>query len=543
MPRAKPVGTEFRNRNALAHVQFGNYRCTHPACESVVAELAKLYDYSQEQQRHESQNTDSNPQSSMETVPCDLIDGEFSGEEEEAEETQPWARLMPLGPGFVTVDLKNDEYTFGRGENCDVSFSVQMAKNKQCFQAYSKVHFKLIKQTTSTGEFVFLEDTSSNGTFVNGEKVGKGNKQALMNNDEIALALKKNKAYMYLDLNTDEDKTLPAEIRDKYTLGRTLGKGACGEVKVAFSKGTCERFAVKIISKKKFTIGGVNQVNLGQQVMNEVKVLKALKHPCIIKIEDVVDSPDVLYIVLELVDGGELFDKVVSIGQYDEPTAKLMSYQMVCAVKYLHDEGITHRDLKPENILLATEENETLIKVTDFGLSKFVDAGTMMKTFCGTPSYLAPEILLTVGMGAYTKAIDCWSLGVIIYICLVGYPPFSDEREDMALNKQIIGGHYSFPKEYWKDISEEAIDLVKKLLTVDPKKRATLEEVIGHPWFKDDAMKKKANMLMYPESGGMAPPLSKPNRKRSLENANECSAAKRQTSTDTNSTSSPPGTP
>lgn len=113
----------------------------------------------------------------------------------------------------------------------------------------------------------------------------------------------------------------------------------------------------------------------------------------------------------------------------------------------------------------------------------------------------------------------------------------------MALNKQIIGGHYSFPKEYWKDISEEAIDLVKKLLTVDPKKRATLEEVIGHPWFKDDAMKKKANMLMYPESGGMAPPLSKPNRKRSLENANECSAAKRQTSTDTNSTSSPPGTP
>lgn len=103
MPRAKPVGTEFRNRNALAHVQFGNYRCTHPACESVVAELAKLYDYSQEQQRHESQNTDSNPQSSMETVPCDLIDGEFSGEEEEAEETQPWARLMPLGPGFVTV--------------------------------------------------------------------------------------------------------------------------------------------------------------------------------------------------------------------------------------------------------------------------------------------------------------------------------------------------------------------------------------------------------------------------------------------------------
>ncbi|XP_078336963.1 serine/threonine-protein kinase Chk2-like [Crassostrea virginica] len=298
---------------------------------------------------------------------------------------------------------------------------------------------------------------------------------------------------MYLDLSMDEDKSLPAEIRDKYTLGRTIGRGACGEVKVAFSKGNCERFAVKMISKKKFTIGGVNQIVSRKN--GELMVVNCL-------------------------------------------TRLLISYQMVCAVKYLHDEGITHRDLKPENILLSTEDNETLIKVTDFGLSKVVDAGTMMKTFCGTPFYLAPEILLTVGMGSYTKAIDCWSLGVILYICLVGYPPFSDEREDMTLNKQIIGGHYSFPSEYWK---EDAIDVVKKLLTVDPKKRATLEEVISHPWFKDEEMKKKANLLMYPD--GMAPPQTRPGKKRSLETPEECSAAKRQTSTDTNSTSSPPSTP
>ncbi|XP_062571619.1 serine/threonine-protein kinase Chk2-like [Saccostrea cucullata] len=504
--------------------------------------LLKVQDSSRLQQGQGSQNTDSNPHSSMETVPSDFIDGNFS-EEEEADEVQPWGRLMPLGPGFITVALKNDEYSFGRGENCDVSFGVHMAKSKQCFQAYSKVHFKLTKQQTSAGVFVFLEDTSSNGTFVNGEKVGKGNKQVLTNNDEIALALKNNKAYMYLDLSQDEDKSLPPVIREKYTLGRTLGKGACGEVKIAFSKGDCQRFAVKVISKKKFTIGGNNQINLGQQVMNEVKLLKALKHPCIIKIEDVVDTPDVLYIILELVDGGELFDKVVSIGQYDEPTAKLIFYQMVCAVKYLHDEGITHRDLKPENILLANEENETLIKVTDFGLSKFVDAGTMMKTFCGTPSYLAPEILLTAGMGAYTKAIDCWSLGVILYICLAGYPPFSDEREDMSLDKQIKGGHYSFPQEFWSGISDSAIDVIKKLLTVEPKKRATLDEVINHPWFKDEAMKKKANLLMYPDSGGMAPPLTRPGKKRSLEQNDESPAAKRQTSVDTNSTSSPPNTP
>ncbi|KAK3102300.1 hypothetical protein FSP39_010344 [Pinctada imbricata] len=406
-------------------------------------------------------------------------------------------------------DLTKEVYSFGRGENCDVSFSDSKHKKHQCFQAYSKIHFKIIRKTTSTGTHAFLEDTSSNGTFVNGEKVGKGNKQVLANNDEISLALKKNKAYMYLDLSVDEDKNLPAAVTEKYTMTRTLGRGACGEVKLAFAKGTCERFAVKIISKKKFSIGGKNQVNLANQVMTEVNVLKALKHPCIIKIEDVIDTPDTLYIVLEVVDGGELFDKVVSIGQYDEPTAKLIFYQMVCAVKYLHDEGITHRDLKPENILLATEANETLIKVTDFGLSKFIDAGSILKTFCGTPSYLAPEILVTAGSGAYTKAIDCWSLGVILFVCLAGYPPFSDERTDMDLPKQIMGGNFSFPKQYWKGISEEAIDLIKKLMTVDVKKRITLSEAINHPWFKDDEMKKKAKKLMFPDCDGMVPPTQK----------------------------------
>lgn len=473
----------------------------------------------------------------MATVPCDMIDGE-SEEDDSQEEETTWGRFFPLGSSFVAVDLKKDELSFGRGDNCDVAFNSDMAKKHQCFQAYSKIHFKLIRKHTSSGIHVFLEDTSSNGTFVNGEKVGKGNKQVLANNDEIALAMKKNKAFVYMDLTVNEDADLPQEIREKYTLTKTLGRGACGEVKLAFSKGSCEKFAVKLISKKKFSVGGKNQVNLSKQVMSEVKILKALKHPCIIGIEDVIDTPEMLYIVLELVEGGELFDKVVSIDHYDEPTAKLLFYQMVLAVKYLHDQNITHRDLKPENILLSSENNETLIKVTDFGLSKFVDAGSIMRTFCGTPTYLAPEILVTAGNGAYTKAIDTWSLGVILFICLSGYPPFSDERTDMDLPKQIMGGHYTFPKQYWTGISDKAIDLIKKMMTVDPKKRITLGDAINHPWFKDEEMKQKAKNLMYPE--GMAPPVNVPNsKKRSLEGGEDPSA-KRKTSTDT---SSPPETP
>ncbi|BFZ05370.1 hypothetical protein BsWGS_08409 [Bradybaena similaris] len=469
----------------------------------------------------------------METLPCQDFDFTDGVNNEDSSQPEPWGRLFPLGNSFVAMDLIADEYTFGRGENCDVAFSSQAAKTHQCFQAYSKVHFKLIRQIKSaTGTHIFLEDLSSNGTFVNGDKVGKGKRHVLNNNDEISLAVKQNKAYVFMDLNANEDNHLPEELTEKYTLTRMLGRGACGEVRLAFAKGSCEKFACKIISKKKFSVGGKTNVNLASQVMGEVNILKALKHPCIIRIEDVIDTPEMLYIVLELVEGGELFDKVVSIDKYDEATAKLLFFQMATAVKYLHDQGITHRDLKPENILLATDDLETLIKVTDFGLSKFVDAGSMMKTFCGTPTYLAPEILLTAGSGTYTKAIDCWSLGVILFIMLSGYPPFSDERKDMDLPKQIMGGHFTFPKQYWTDVSETAVDLIKQMMIVDPKKRITFADVLNHPWLKDDEMRTKATALMYPDKEGMAPPKLPVPKRKATEGSEEPSQKRKNSADD-----------
>jgi serine/threonine-protein kinase Chk2 len=153
-------------------------------------------------------------------------------------------------------------------------------------------------------------------------------------------------------------------------------------------------------------------------------------------------------------EGGELFDRIVNQGRFDEPTAKLYFYQMVQAIKYLHDQGITHRDIKPENVLLASDSAESLIKVTDFGLSRFVGEQSLMKTLCGTPSYLAPEVLTSAGTGGYTKAVDCWSLGVILYICLAGYPPFSDEITTHTLHDQITKGIYSFPDKYWGSVSD-----------------------------------------------------------------------------------------
>lgn len=149
-------------------------------------------------------------------------------------------------------------------------------------------------------------------------------------------------------------------------------------------------------------------------------------------------------------------------------------------------------------MLCSSEENETLIKITDFGLSKFFDASSM-KTFCGTPNYLAPEVLLNKGISAYTNKIDNWSLGVILFICLSGYPPFSDEDKKHKLETQIKNGVYDFPDEHWSHVSYGAKDVIRRLLCTDPVQRATLDEILEHEWIKSDAeMQRKAHALMYP---------------------------------------------
>ncbi|KAA3673765.1 serine/threonine-protein kinase Chk2 [Paragonimus westermani] len=257
----------------------------------------------------------------------------------------------------------------------------------------------------------------------------------------------------------------PPEVTVRYTVSNLLGRGACGEVRLVFEKASCERRAMKIVQKKTFSVPS------------------KLGNPCVIYIYDVIDTDDAVYMILELVEGGELFDRIVNLGQLPECDAKFLFLQMAIAVE-------------PENILLENSEHRCLIKVTDFGLSKFVDGNTMLRTFCGTPTYLAPEILKTAGSGTYTSAIDIWSLGVILYVCLVGYPPFTDERLDHDLHSQIVNGLYDFPDPYWKDISGEAQDLVRRMLTVEPSERLTIKAVLDHPWLNDVAIKSEVYALI-----------------------------------------------
>ncbi|CAH8571664.1 unnamed protein product [Schistosoma intercalatum] len=406
-----------------------------------------------------------------------------------------WGRLLPLDSRFPSIDLINESYTFGRGDDCSFRFVLDMFDGSSQFTTVSKLHFKIVLESTSNNPLVFIHDLSSNGTFVNGSKIGRGKKQPLNNNDEISVSLKNLKCFIFSE-SSSARALYPAEVTDKYTVSKHIGRGAYGEVRLIFDKEYCEKYAMKIVQKKHFSLASKFGKPSTSSIASEVDILTRLNHPCIIQIYDVIDTTEAMYMVLELVEGGELFNRIVDLGQLNESDSKFLFLQMVIAVKYLHDHGITHRDLKPENILLTSKANRCLIKVTDFGVSKLVDEGTMLRTFCGTPDYLAPEVLKTAGCGTYTCVIDVWSLGVILYICLVGYPPFTKQRKDFDLETQIINGLYDFPKMFWHGISEEAINLIKHMLVVNPVNRSSIYDVLEDPWLIDAEIQNEVQQLI-----------------------------------------------
>ncbi|XP_007665603.1 calcium/calmodulin-dependent protein kinase type 1 isoform X2 [Ornithorhynchus anatinus] len=211
-------------------------------------------------------------------------------------------------------------------------------------------------------------------------------------------------------------------------------------------------------------------------------VLGTIKHPNIVALDDIYESGGHLYLIMQLVSGGELFDRIVEKGFYTERDASRLIRQVLDAVKYLHDMGIVHRDLKPENLLYYSLEEDSKIMISDFGLSKMESSGSVLSTACGTPGYVAPEVL---AQKPYSKAVDCWSIGVIAYILLCGYPPFYDEN-DAKLFEQILKAEYEFDSPYWDAISDSAKDFIQHLMEKDPGKRFTCEQALQHPWIAGD---------------------------------------------------------
>jgi len=280
----------------------------------------------------------------------------------------------------------------------------------------------------------------------------------------------------------DNNMLKSGDINEKYTMEKTLGKGSFGEVKKARNKDTNEEVAIKIIAKE----------NLGDEdlmaLQVEVEILSNVDHPNIVKLKEVWEDDDFFYMVMELMTGGELFDRIVEKDHYSEKEASDTIRPVIDAIRYCHKMGVVHRDLKPENLLYATKDQSSVIKISDFGLAKVTTEQNLMQTQCGTPSYVAPEVLKEVG---YNESVDLWSIGIIIYVMLCGFPPFYDDDEE-EMFKLITAAKLEFPSPYWDDISSLAKDLITGLLHADSKKRLTAEQALQHPWIVGDVTSRKS---------------------------------------------------
>lgn len=267
------------------------------------------------------------------------------------------------------------------------------------------------------------------------------------------------------------------DIDKVYEFKNELGRGAFSIVYLGVHKATGNKFAVKVINKK--DLGKDYEKNLKM----EVDILKKVNHPNIIALKELFDTPEKLYLVMELVTGGELFDKIVEKGSYTEAEASTLVRKIVSAVSYLHNIDIVHRDLKPENLLLKRADDDLEVALADFGLSKIVGAQMMMQTACGTPSYVAPEVLNASGYG---KEVDMWSIGVITYILLCGFPPFYGDTVP-EIFEQIMEANFDYPEEYWGSVSKEAKDFINKLLVVETSDRLSADAALKHPWLAGSA--------------------------------------------------------
>nr|AZL94753.1 calcium-dependent protein kinase [Nephromyces sp. MMRI] len=259
-------------------------------------------------------------------------------------------------------------------------------------------------------------------------------------------------------------------LTDDYTLDdKKLGQGTYGSVCAGKNNGTGMMRAIKTISKE--------HVKNVDKFQREIAIMKSLDHPNIIKLHEVYEDRNNIYLVMELCEGGELFDLIIANGHFSEVDACVLMKQLFSAICYLHAKNIMHRDLKPENFLLLNRSRDSPMKIIDFGLSCRFKAGVPSTTKAGTPYYVSPQVL----KGNYDHTCDYWSSGVIMYILLCGYPPFYGETDAEILDK-VRAGSFHFIGPEWRGISEEAKDLIRKLLNKNPKQRCTAEQALQHEW-------------------------------------------------------------
>lgn len=258
-------------------------------------------------------------------------------------------------------------------------------------------------------------------------------------------------------------------LEDVYDITEELGSGGFSIVKRGVCKEDGSEWALKMIKHSVF-------VKNRERTEEEVEVLARLNHPNIVHFREVVRTPKYYVIVMEILEGGELFDRIVEREKYDEAHARTITRKILSAVKYLHDHNVVHRDLKPENLLFDTRAESAELKLTDFGFA--TTTKKQLTDTCGTPEYVAPEIL---DEKPYSFKVDMWSVGVIVYILLCGFPPFHG-KDDQELFDKICECKYEFLKPYWNRVSDDAKDFIRGLLCLDPNARMNADEALRHRW-------------------------------------------------------------
>eukprot|EP00090_Calanus_glacialis_P005083 TRINITY_DN13907_c0_g1_i1.p1 TRINITY_DN13907_c0_g1~~TRINITY_DN13907_c0_g1_i1.p1 ORF type:complete len:424 (+),score=134.92 TRINITY_DN13907_c0_g1_i1:165-1436(+) len=314
----------------------------------------------------------------------------------------------------------------------------------------------------------------------------------------------------YVESEADMD-TLPAKdiataFYQKYEPREVLGKGVSSTVRRAVLKETGASFAVKIIDVSQDLVDS-DGLDLREQTMREINILRLVAgHENIIQLIDVFESVTYIFLVFELCTNGELFDHLNSVVTISEKRARKIMRQVMEALVHSHSKGVVHRDIKPENILLDQDFN---VKVTDFGFAKVLQTGERLYEVCGTPGYLAPE-LLKAGMverdecTGYGQEVDVWACGVVLYTLLVGFPPFW-HRKQLMMIRQIMEAKYSFESAEWSDISKCAKDLISQMLVVEPTSRLNINQCLNHEFFHTNRSRRGSMAKISTEALPIAP--------------------------------------
>jgi len=435
----------------------------------------------------------------------------------------PWGRLIPCYAASSNVsshdflprnesydsyahnikptECEIDAYTIGRNRKCDVVIDDSRVSGCHC-----RIYRGWEQRPGLTSQLmVYLEDTSSNGTFLNKSKLKRRERRHLSTGDELTFLSPKilearRTAYMYVSLSDDTipkvvthpDERAPERsltlavsctnrnLETDYELREELGSGSIGKVYRAIERTTDKAFAAKIISTRQFAF---ERSFSASDLLQEARMLRNVSHPAIVTVRDAYSEDASFAIIMQFVEGGDLFDRIVKRKKYPERDARDVMSHLLSALAYLHARGIAHRDIKPENILLRTAKSDVDVLLTDFGLAKGTAVGPHgCRTFCGTPQYLAPEVMERqneddLALGGYDgAAADIWSVGVVLFVLLSGTQPANSKVE----NKWTT---CSFNESVWSYVSEEAKDVIHRLTAVDANERPSAAAALQMPWF------------------------------------------------------------